>query len=59
MKACDMNDTRTILVLESEGQGRANDTGKGDSDGRKVVEGPVRGICELCRDQWYRKCTQT
>lgn len=53
-----MNDVLTVLFLEPEGQGRANDTGEGDSDGREVVEGPMGGICELGRDQWHRKCTQ-
>lgn len=59
MKTYDTNDTRTILFLEPEGQGRANDTGGADSDGRNVVEGPIGRLCELGRDQSYRKCTQT
>lgn len=54
-----MKDTRTIMFFEPESQGRANNTSESNSDGRKVVEGPTGRICELGRDKWYRKCTQT
>ena len=59
MQAYGMEGAQTIMSLEPEAQGRANDTDGGDSNGRKIVEGPMGRICKLGRDQWHHKCTQT
>ena len=43
----DAINVHTILRFEPKDQGRANYTDRGDSDGRKVVEGPMGRIREL------------